>query len=116
MPNGPLGVWMTKKSKSVVGGSPSTRTCISSTAPRGSTRTVAWAFGTQAGKAASDGERTMSKLKSSSACTGEASAAKATATSDPAMVGRVLDFMIFLGTEEWRESKRTSTYGLLHGG
>src|SRR3989441_8188047 len=44
-PNGPLGTWMTKKSKPVLGGSPATSTLIISTGPIDLTRTRAVAFG-----------------------------------------------------------------------
>jgi len=46
-PNGAPGFWMTKKSNSVLGGSPSTWTSMTSTVPPGLMLTVAAAFGRQ---------------------------------------------------------------------
>src|SRR5215468_11937318 len=62
MPKGPLGCWITKKSKSVLGGSPVTLTFMTSTGPRGWMMTVPEASGTQAGTAFRAGERTIGNV------------------------------------------------------
>src|SRR3954452_2679271 len=67
MPNGAFGTWTTKKSNSVSGGRPVTRTRIFSTGPRDLTSTSAAAFGRQPAFAAAV-DRTMWKSISFSRC------------------------------------------------
>src|SRR5262249_61442935 len=62
MPKGPLGCWITKKSKSVLGGSPVTLTFMTSTGPPGWMVTVPEASGTQAGTEFRAGERTIGNV------------------------------------------------------
>src|SRR5215472_9977981 len=62
MPKGPLGCWITKKSKSVLAGRPVTLTFMTSTGPPGWMVTVPEASGTQAGTAFRAGERTRGNV------------------------------------------------------
>src|SRR5215467_3472074 len=82
MPKGPLGCWITKKSKSVLGGSPVALTLMTSTGPPGWMVTVPEAVGTQSGTAFSAGERTMANVDGLGppplACAGETNPASAT--------------------------------------
>src|ERR1700751_5643394 len=61
MPKGPLGCWITKKSKSVLGGNPFTFTFRFSTGPIDWILASPLAFGTQSGTLFNAGERTRSK-------------------------------------------------------
>src|SRR5215469_18241017 len=62
MPKGPLGCWITKKSKSVLAGRPVTLTFMTSTGPPGWMVTVPEASATQAGTAFRAGERTIGNV------------------------------------------------------